>query len=369
MGHLFHVLLLGCMRFWSLPLFPIQCRQTWSLGFWDEISQSWLVNDARDYQTGVTGTALASTSSQPIPGSESINFCVMFPSKAKRYRFKVDAIMDAGLTDAVDAANNRNPTLKIAKLVLHGHHYPESACPVGTYATTETQASCVDCAAGMYQTETGKLMCLDPHCAMGKYLASNRTWTPSCEDCAAGKYSYDKAVCLDCAMGTYTDEVGQSSCKGTACIAGQYQTSGQAGQTSATACTSCNNGTYSTTTTATSCISCAAGTYQTETGKTVCTSCAAGKYSTSGTTQTAASVCIDCEAGKYMPEAGKTTACIDCPAGTYNAQTGQSVPFQLACKSCHVVDATDPTLFKESDAPASLTSPAGSTALTDCAAA
>jgi hypothetical protein len=134
----------------------------------------------------------------------------------------------------------------------------------------------------------------------------------------------------------------------TQCVAGKFkEASGSA------ACDDCAAGKYSSVTGRTTvCDNCLAGTYSTLTGQSssaTCQNCLAGTYSTL-TGQSSSATCQNCLAGTYSTLTGQSSSatCQNCLAGTYSTLTGQSS--SASCQNC----------------PALSTSPAGSTALTQC---
>jgi hypothetical protein len=134
-------------------------------------------------------------------------------------------------------------------------------------------------------------------------------------------------VCTPCDTGRYTDQAGQSSCKGAACAAGKY---GTIGNTAVNACTNCTVGQFANLTATVTCASCAKGTYQDKVGQAACTVCTVGKYNTL-TGKASASDCTSCAAGKASGTTGATAAaaCTNCVQGKFQGQTAQA-----ACLLC-----------------------------------
>ena len=98
--------------------------------------------------------------------------------------------------------------------------------------TSGSTSECADCAAGLFQDQTGQSSCKT--CEAGQVPASD---AQSCDNCPAGTYSDDGTSCKQCAAGQYQDQATQSSCK--TCPEGfpivNSENSG---------CQGCNAGTY-----------------------------------------------------------------------------------------------------------------------------
>jgi hypothetical protein len=116
-------------------------------------------------------------------------------------------------------------------------------------------------------------------------------------------------------------------------------------------CTICNSGgpppcAAGSTGPAGSCTLCVAGKYKDTTGSAACDDCGAGKFS-AATGQSSSATCQNCVAGKFSAATGQSSSatCQNCLAGSYAVMTGS-----FACTQC----------------PASSTSPAGSSAVTQC---
>jgi len=239
-------------------------------------------------------------------------------------------------------------------------------CPKGKYKTI---LGCTTCKEGNY--------CLDNksnECPAGKSSKAGSSSVTECENCPKGTSSKAGSKCNPCAVGTYSDKIGQAYCK--ACQAGYYQD--QAGQTKckiclagsyshagASKCTSCEKGNYQPDQGKSECIPCVSGTYQDQTGqvgcqtcpstspssqpgttkedgctaskcsagaffnkkKDKCEDCIAGSYSQAG-----ASKCTSCELGKYQPESGQSV-CSFCKGGYTTNKTGTIS--ETGCTECH----------------------------------
>ena len=136
-----------------------------------------------------------------------------------------------------------------------------------------------------------------------------------CTGCSSGKYTTSTNACVNCQIGRYQNQVGQSYCKlcdpGGSGLAAGYQD--QLGQTSCIACTSaCVLGD----TLARPC----EASHDLE-----CIGCETGKYRGSGGS------CLFCAAGKGMDWSSPTTFCTACVAGTYQPS---SEKLSAVCISC-----------------------------------
>ena len=150
--------------------------------------------------------------------------------------------------------------------------------------------------------------------------------------CGAGTYggctSGGAATCTDCPAGTYSTESGLLTlAECVSCPAGTYDFS-----SGGTACTYCLPGTYSSTVGTTRfqpCITCSAGSFSSAEGSTTCTpctSCVPGKYIVSVCGGIRDSVCSDCRsnfsAAKYFPSFLPATVLSTITSATF---LGQSV--------------------------------------------
>ena len=144
-------------------------------------------------------------------------------------------------------------------------------------------------------------------------------------ECAVGTYQSDKgqSSCDDARQGHYVNATGQSS--QIACLAGTYNPN-TASKTSS-ACVDADAGYKVASTGQLGQIECAVGTYQSDKGQTSCVNATVGHYvNATGQDQQ-----IACLAGTYNPNTASTTssACVDADAGSYVPTTGQSG--QTAC--------------------------------------
>jgi cysteine-rich repeat protein len=151
--------------------------------------------------------------------------------------------------------------------------------------------SCLDCAPGYFQSETGKSFC---------------------SDCAAGTFTDTAAstTCQNCPIGKYQSETGKSSCVD--CEVGKFQET-----TGAALCENCPTGTFQAVAGSTTCDGCVAGTFQDALGSTTCENCQVGTFQD----MTSASACTACSVGTFQDTEG-AIACQSCASGTYQNMTG-----------------------------------------------
>lgn len=185
-------------------------------------------------------------------------------------------------------------------------------CPPGTYSDIAGATACKQCNAGKFSANSG---------------ASSES---ACLTCSAGGYCGVGASSVTlCPGGTYSSLTGQfnsSTCQ--TCQAGYYCAAGSSAQTP------CSTGTYSQTVGGQSdsvCLNCGQGTYMDQTSATVCTKCPAGKFS-STTKAVALSFCQPCPAGSYCLEGSSTAT--KCPPGKFTSLTEQTS--ELNCQTCQL---------------------------------
>ena len=215
-------------------------------------------------------------------------------------------------------------------------------------AVCESPQKCVDCAAGLFQDQTGQSSCKT--CAVGQEAAANAL---SCDNCPAGKYSDDGTSCKQCAAGQYQDQATQSSC--TACPVGfesaaNFESCAPC-QTPLTgskliggvqtcvcpnnnqwydgsACQTCPVG-YSISSWNSECAQCAPGKYQDEAEQVDCKTCPEGFGSSAGATECE----VFCEVGEYKFD----NVCVSCPTGFFSsgglniACTEIAAPMMVSC--------------------------------------
>lgn len=179
-------------------------------------------------------------------------------------------------------------------------------------------------------------------CAGGKY---SRIADETCKDCEFGFYSNAAAAkCIPCPAGTYNQESSTATVC-TNCLLGTYSTT--VGSTSRHLCNGCDPGKFSDVTPTSTCKWCEPGTFQRYSASTTCLPsdpCQAGMYQ--GTTgATVAASCVACPMGKYSSAAALT--CTDCPEGKYGGAVGATAETQ--CTVC-VSNTTSPAGSTSSDA-------------------
>ena len=215
------------------------------------------------------------------------------------------------------------------------------ACAAGKYSATASDAnvegSCTPCLSGTFQNSPGSANCLK--CEPG--MLSNPDLT-ACGPCQAGEFADTKAqACQTCPEGTYAPSAQENECL--ACAAGSSTNN----VTSATQCTPCKAGKFSTNDAgenagAGGCVVCPAGTSSSY-GQFECTACSPGRYATSEES----TMCTDCEAGKFQASLN-ATSCVPCTPGYLQVAAGQAVcmlcpanefsdePGAYFCKNCEV---------------------------------
>jgi len=172
---------------------------------------------------------------------------------------------------------------------------------------------CRLCVAGTYSTELGATSCKD--CAPGKLSSGDRSF---CKDCSAGEYVNNGLSCEKCTFGKYAPSAQQDACL--SCGAGS-RTSNTTGSES---CSICDAGSYSEGG-VDACTPCGVG-HWSPSGQSACVACSKGTFAA----QAGASSCTQCGAGTYGPSLG-ATGCVDCPAGYAESRTAQE-----ACTECTI---------------------------------
>jgi hypothetical protein len=176
-------------------------------------------------------------------------------------------------------------------------------CPVGTSSPTGNQP-CTVCPGGTYSPNVGQTSCFT--CAAGTYSLPG---SASCSPCQPGHVSLaGSSFCTACAAGFYSPGFGGTSC--TACVAGTFSTPGSA------TCTPCAAGTFSSFPGSASCSPCGVGYFTPSTGSQSCLPCAAGTFA--GILGSAS--CVDCPDGFIAPNLGSAT-CQPCPPGSTSDST------------------------------------------------
>eukprot|EP00948_MAST-09A_sp_MAST-9A-sp1_P001257 g1257.t1 len=197
-------------------------------------------------------------------------------------------------------------------------------CPFGKYGTLVGAIACPGCPTGKWTSQTGASAasaCTD--CPLGKVIPGDNDKT--CQVCPIGKFSdqpFPDALCRDCPLGKWNFRNGSatdSECQTLNCPAGTIQ--------NITGCTDCPAGAVSSFASL-SCTPCVAGYYAPK-GSEFClkSTCQPGSYASS----TTANECSLCPPGKYSNEIG-VTSCTPCPAGSYQNSNGSVSCKPSTCK-------------------------------------
>ena len=233
-------------------------------------------------------------------------------------------------------------------------------CPKDSYCNGVDAISCGKNKITKSDGQSSSSACI---CKSGYYLPSGGS---ICIVCEKGK-SCNNNKMTACALGTYQDQTGQSSCKN--CPNNKSAT--KTGAKSSSECTVCKAGTYLSNG---KCVSCpsgftspidsksiskctmtvSAGKYISKCSKTSCTisSCTGNTYSTSKTVSystTLTTKCSQCESGKVAnsTHTGCVTSTVECSAGQYKINN--------QCKTCPKCNGV--TCFN---------APVGATSVTQC---
>lgn len=85
-------------------------------------------------------------------------------------------------------------------LMIRGWGHQNNTCAQGTY-WQYASSMCLECAAGSYQSDTGKDFCID--CKAGKYSTNTGATSPqTCLNCAVGTYAINNSMCVNCPSNT-----------------------------------------------------------------------------------------------------------------------------------------------------------------------
>ncbi|KAI8520993.1 hypothetical protein Bbelb_007470 [Branchiostoma belcheri] len=146
----------------------------------------------------------------------------------------------------------------------------------------------------------------------------DKDWSCSVENlaCPAGEFSDNGLPCQPCAAGTFSAQVGSTSCS--ECLVGHFNPT-----PGATSCQPCPAGQFADQTGSAQCTACPAGQHSPTPGSTRCQRCEPGKFSTAGS-----SACQQCPAGSYNNQPGMQV-CDSCPPGTYSTSPGS-----IGCQAC-----------------------------------
>jgi PKD repeat protein len=204
----------------------------------------------------------------------------------------------------------------------------QDECQPGTYEDLSS-GLCVECPLGTYQDQVGQTSCLD--CRGGYY--ADETGMIRCLSCLPGTFSTPgSATCEICPSGTFTATTGMDRCY--PCMEGTWSDPGSPG------CYYCDMGWYRSDDMTNGCEMCPAGTFSSN-GAWECTLCPPGRYSATDGSYTCSSCpvgtyadsfgsteCIPCDAGSYA-SVTNSFECTLCPAGTYQDVTGSAT-----CNEC-----------------------------------
>jgi hypothetical protein len=160
-------------------------------------------------------------------------------------------------------------------------------CKEGRFMDASEHAffACKACPSGQYQPDKGMASCLGQSCPAGKFgpIAQTTLENVSCKDCATGQYTSAAGLgpeCFKCEPGRYQADTGGLNCEGTLCISGKYGHEGASHRSNAL------------------CFDCAVGQFSDHVGESECTMCPGGKYQTiEGQTD-----CVDQPSCKGMSE-------------------------------------------------------------------
>jgi len=222
-------------------------------------------------------------------------------------------------------------------------------CLPGTYVSEDGDADsdrqCDDCPSGYQSTTNNQAMCLLPGaCEPGTVEITPPTMTDPavCDDCDAGTFcAGGSAAAVPCDDENWDHDADPAtSCAAwTDCLAGN-SVDDPGSPTENRTCTSCANGTFSTTANATTCAdwrTCAAGTYMSSAGSAMadraCTGCANGTF-TATANQTSCADWRTCAAGTYVTNAGSTTADRTCTACTNGFSTSTNATSCTLWRTC-----------------------------------
>ncbi|XP_072385212.1 uncharacterized protein uif isoform X2 [Diabrotica undecimpunctata] len=204
-------------------------------------------------------------------------------------------------------------------------------CAIGTYYDKDTK-TCVSCAKGYYQSETGQTQCIQCPAIAGRsgvtVTVGARSAADCKERCPAGKfYDHEAGLCRSCGYGFYQPNEGSFSCE----ICGLGKTTRTNEAVSIKECRDeCSNGLQLGIDG--KCEPCPRGTYRTQGIESACQMCPLD-YTTQkngAVTREECSLpvckpgtylngtqnrCVDCKKGFYQSEYQQTT-CIPCPPNT-----------------------------------------------------
>ena len=309
--------------------------------------------------------------------------------------------------EGATAQNKCYINVSAGKYIATANSATQTACPAGTAGLTHTvyygsTSSCTKCAIGTYSTGGAAICTVCPsgytsaegataqnkcyiNVDAGSYIKTANSATPvkcaagtakgnhtvyygstsSCVTCTAGKYSLEGAgSCSSCPTG-YTSAAGttaQNKCYITVADGKYLQNANDTIQAACPAGTfkAQHNVYYGS---ASSCSTCATGTFSTG-GAKVCTTCPTGYTSAAGAT--AQNKCyITVEPGKYIATA-KTNTKTNCPAGTASEQHNVYYGSTSSCGKCQIGTYSPEGSGKCLACPSGYTSYEGATAENKC---
>lgn len=152
-------------------------------------------------------------------------------------------------------------------------------------------------ASGHYSSNVDRNKCV--FCPAGKY-SSAPTGATGCTDCpintfSAGIYESAPAACLNCPLGQIQPTMGSTSCL--KCQAGKF----------GSVCEPCPVNTYQPLEGSPNCIPCPLGFSSSNTGATACSSCDIGTYRNS-----VLEICTNCSAGAFAASTGQISLILFC---------------------------------------------------------
>ena len=180
-------------------------------------------------------------------------------------------------------------------------------CPIGKEGIEKAAVSdkiCITCSIGTFQDNSDLS---DPYCKECEDGYVSKMGASQCIPCISGKYAHNFESCLDCEIGSYSNDESLT-------------------------CNACPNG-FISSLNKTHCVECEMGKYAFEARK--CVSCPKGKYSEEEKIISEQS-CNACEIGKWNNKLGSNTEddCSECPAGRYSDITAlTNIQY---CKNCEV---------------------------------
>ncbi|CAH1282118.1 unnamed protein product [Diabrotica balteata] len=195
-------------------------------------------------------------------------------------------------------------------------------CAIGTYYDKDTK-TCVSCAKGYYQSETGQTQCIQCPAIAGRsgvtVTVGARSAADCKERCPAGKfYDHEAGLCRSCGYGFYQPNEGSFSCE----ICGLGKTTRTNEAVSIKECRDeCGNGLQLGIDG--KCEPCPRGTYRTQGIESACQMCPLD-YTTQKTGAVTREECSlpVCKPGTYLN--GTQNRCVDCNKGFYQSEYQQT---------------------------------------------